>query len=399
VHRLDLFDVLARYQTEARQTVPREERRRTYFPYRVYCSECGKDTPTLLGYDAETRAVQYSCSCNGEERTGALSELSGKLMWKIDWPMRWAHEKVDFEPGGEDHSSPGSSYTVGIDVAPHFGWRAPSYIGYGFVGFSGMTKMSSSAGAVPTPAMGLRYVEPSLLRFLYLRRPPRTKFTIDFGQEIWRQYDEWDAFCRRAKKQEVPPLHTKVIGIASDPPGGGLVRKAKIAVGFRVLSGAADMCDGNRAQIARVVRDHLDGAGPADDEALLAALEPRLSCALSWARNELPEEDRLKVRPAFAADRWAELDEGQREAVGMLVEGLEDHWGLSALTHHLYGVEKRRLGLPLDVKPTPELKVAQRAFFQLLYDLLLDAETGPRLPTLLLSLGLERARELLHPAA
>ena len=45
-------------------------------------------------------------------------------------------------------------------------------------------------------------------------------------------------------------------------------------------------------------------------------------------------------------------------------------------------------------KPTPELKVAQREFFSLLYRLLVSRESGPRLPTLLLSLGAARVRTL-----
>jgi lysyl-tRNA synthetase class 1 len=53
------------------------------------------------------------------------------------------------------------------------------------------------------------------------------------------------------------------------------------------------------------------------------------------------------------------------------------------------------LGLPLDVKPTPELRAAQRSYFALLYRLLVGGETGPRLPTLLLAIGADRVRELL----
>ncbi len=41
------------------------------------------------------------------------SDFEGKLVWKVDWPMRWAFEHVDFEPAGMDHATPGSSFTVG----------------------------------------------------------------------------------------------------------------------------------------------------------------------------------------------------------------------------------------------------------------------------------------------
>jgi lysyl-tRNA synthetase class 1 len=58
-------------------------------------------------------------------------------------------------------------------------------------------------------------------------------------------------------------------------------------------------------------------------------------------------------------------------------------------------VPKLARGLSLDDPPTDEVKADQKAFFGLLYHLLVDAERGPRLPTLILALGAERVRSLL----
>jgi len=43
----------------------------------------------------------------------------------------------------------------------------------------------------------------------------------------------------------------------------------------------------------------------------------------------------------------------------------------------------------------PELSRAQRAFFVLVYRLLVSKDTGPRLPTLLLAVGADRTKHLL----
>ena len=56
-------------------------------------------------------------------------------------------------------------------------------------------------------------------------------------------------------------------------------------------------------------------------------------------------------------------------------------------------------GLPLDAKPDDELKQAQRSFFIAIYRLLCGSDTGPRIPTLLLSLGKERVKMLLGSSA
>jgi lysyl-tRNA synthetase, class I len=74
---------------------------------------------------------------------------------------------------------------------------------------------------------------------------------------------------------------------------------------------------------------------------------------------------------------------------------MAEHWSLQGLTTLLYGIPKLIRGLPIDAPPASELKVAQRAWFVLLYRLLVGKDTGPRLPTLLLALGQERVRTLL----
>jgi lysyl-tRNA synthetase class 1 len=98
-----VFDTLAEQQTIRRDGRPLEERRRQYFPFKPYCEVCGRDDTWVTAYEAET--VQYTCR---HGHTGAMSladgaRISGKLVWKVDWPMRWQHEGVAFEPAGEDH--------------------------------------------------------------------------------------------------------------------------------------------------------------------------------------------------------------------------------------------------------------------------------------------------------
>ena len=399
VHRLEIFDVLARYQTEKLQTVSLEERRANYWPFRVYDPETRKDTTTTRGYDPSSRTVTYRCNESGLEKSFSLHDACpGKLVWKVDWPMRWHHEKVDFEPGGPDHSAPAGSYTVGKALSPMlFAWRPPAYIQYAFVGFGGMTKMSSSSGAVPTPEDGLRVMEPALLRWLYLRRKSTKSFEISFGTQMWRAYGEFDRLKDKIdadKAGEVEALSYARAVTTSD----GELALPTVQMPFRTLWTAIDVSGGAPGVLARVLRDNLDEVElPERDEELLAALEPRLSCARNWIEEFVPTEDRILPRSAFGADAWAALSEEQRGMVGLLVSRMRGTWTASALETLVYGVPKLTLGLALDDGPTPEVKALQKAFFQALYQLLLDKNRGPRLPTLLVSLGPDRAASLLTP--
>ena len=166
-----------------------------------------------------------------------------------------------------------------------------------------------------------------------------------------------------------------------------------VRVPFRVIASAADMTNGNVDQIMRVVRDHLED--PPDD--LADRIQPRLDCALGWAMHCLPEDERLKVREAPSVEAWDALDPEVQDAIGRLADGLEQSWGLAKLTTLIYGVAKQVRGLPIDAKPDADLRAFQRQVFIGVYDLLLGSDTGPRLPTLILSLGLERVQGLLRP--
>ncbi len=134
------------------------------------------------------------------------------------------------------------------------------------------------------------------------------------------------------------------------------------------------------------------------DRATLAAkIEPRLSCATRWSTEYVPEEERTHVQHVFSAETYATLNEQTQRGLAMLLEKLDAHWSLEGLTHLVYGVPKQLIGLPMDAPPSEEMKPVQREFFKAIYQLMVKSDTGPRLPTLFLSIGKDRVRQLLSP--
>ncbi|GAB3433743.1 lysine--tRNA ligase [Actinophytocola sediminis] len=393
--RGEIFDILAGFQTEGRQEKSVEERRAAYYPFKPYCQTCGKDFTTVTDYQASV--VTYRCRCGhaGEMTLADGATISGKLVWKVDWPMRWVHEQVDFEPAGEDHHAPTSSIASGsVVIREIFGGVAPYSFPYTFVGLAGgSSKMSSSTGGAAIPATALDVLEPAMLRWLYVRRAPSQSFTIDLSpRAVQRLYDEWDQFGERAEAADASPAeaHLREVCLRTS---AGVVDHSRRPVSFRLLSSAADITQANTEQIDRLVRQHLPDL-PAHDT-LVKELEPRLTCAINFATRLLPPEERTTIRTSFNDQVWQGLDEQTREGVHRLDEQVDDAWTLDGLTTLVYGVPKLLRGLPLDTPPTPELKKAQRAFFAALYRLLCSSDTGPRLPTLLLSIGQERVHQLL----
>ncbi|MEV6983267.1 lysine--tRNA ligase [Sphaerisporangium sp. NPDC051017] len=362
-----------------------------YFPYKPYCSVCDRDMTTVTAYDDETTELSYTCVC-GHSETVRLSEFDrGKLVWKVDWPMRWAYEGVVFEPSGVDHSSPGSSFVVGGHIVKEiFGAEQPIGPMYAFVGISGMAKMSSSKGAVPTPADALAIMEAPLLRWLYARRKPNQSFKIAFDQEIQRTYDEWDTLRRKVDEGTALPADLSAYGRAAATAAGPLPTTPR-PLPYRTLASIVDVTTGHAEQTLRILRD-LDPEHPITS---LDETRPRLDRAERWVTTQVPAEQRTRVREEPDIALLASLGDRERESLRLLLDGLDEHWSLDGLTTLVYGVPKVQAGLTPDAKPTPELKVAQREFFALLYTLLVGRDTGPRLPTLLLAAGADRVRKLL----
>ena len=82
--------------------------------------------------------ANYVCKCGYEGDFNFNTDTDCKLAWKVDWPMRWAYEQVDFEPGGKDHAAPNGSYDTSRVIAKKiFGIDAPVFQGYEFIGIKG----------------------------------------------------------------------------------------------------------------------------------------------------------------------------------------------------------------------------------------------------------------------
>jgi lysyl-tRNA synthetase class 1 len=391
--RAEIDAVLTKYRTK-RTTDDDEPLTRVYYPFRPYCAVCGRDDTTVTAFDDETTEITYDCACGAHVGPTPIAEVAGKLAWKVDWPMRWAYERVTFETAGVDHSSPGSSFTVGGElVSKIFGGEMPLHFMYAFVGAAGRAKISSSVGGGPTPADALEIFEPSLLRWLYARKRPEQAITLAFNHEVGRVYDEWDRLSRKVADGEADAVQTAAYTRSASTSAGPLPVTPR-PLPFGTLASVADITAGDQAQMLRILRD----LTAEDPITTLDELRPRLDCAQTWVTEYVDLDNRTQVRDEPDFTRLAALTDYERDSVKLLTEQMGADWSLGGLTTLLYGIPKLMAGLPITAPPTRELKEKQREFFVLVYELLLGKDTGPRLPTLLLALGQDRIRQLLGPS-
>ena len=138
-----------------------------WMPVSVYCGNCNRDKISSIKFS--NNEISYHCDSCGYDGNENLENTSRvKLPWRMDWPMRWVYEGVDFEPGGKDHSSQGGSYTTGKEIVSKvYNGEPPIYLQYDFVSIKGGSgKMSSSSGEVVTVNDVLNVYEPEMVRWI-----------------------------------------------------------------------------------------------------------------------------------------------------------------------------------------------------------------------------------------
>ncbi|MEM1536136.1 MAG: lysine--tRNA ligase [Candidatus Pacearchaeota archaeon] len=373
--RKKIAEILAKFKS---QEVKKEEIE-NYYPLQVYCKKCGKDTTKIINYNEDT--IEYCCECGNKESVNIAKENIGKLSWKVDWAMRWFHYDICFEPGGKDHATPGGSYDVSKNIAKEiFGIKPPLFQGYEFVGIRGVTsKMSSSRGIGFSPKNMLTIYEPELLRWIFTKAAPKNQINFCFDSELIRQYDEFDREIELYLQNKLPNERKKALEFAKVDPKKEFSNKN---VPFRQVATFGQVAQENFEELKSILKR----VGQKFDE---KTLKQRLEKSKNWIENFMPEL-KIKVRETPNKEYYEKLSKKEKEQIDELREKIENNWNLEKLTKLVYEIPKEK-GMSEDEK-----KKAQRNFFKNVYQMLLDSDTGPRLPTFLLALGKEKVKKLLQ---
>ena len=371
----------ARTRNGARSLLPD-----TWLPLAGFCAACGFDD-LAFAWDQEW-VVQVTCAKCGQVSDVDLREGGNlKLPWRVDWPMRWSVERVCFEPGGKDHSSAGGSYDTAKDIVREvYGWVAPQYVGYDFVSLKGEGgKISSSKGGVVTVADCLAIYEPQILRWMFASYRPNTEFQISFDVDVIKIYEDFDRVVRQAHepddggaKDRKRQTARRTLALASiDHTAIVAGAPAPAAVPFRHLGVVLQIFDGD---LERTL-DHLVDSGEIVGDDARVAARARAECAWNWVRDFAPDDFRYRIRTQAVA---RELDAAQAEHLGVIV-----------------GLVRDTMPAVLEVAITDQFKrwsaesVDLRSFYPIIYDLLLGRDRGPKLTSLIATMGRDRVLPLL----
>ena len=375
--RGQIFDILDSHRTQDAQ----EGEREAYYPVSIYCPVCKKDTTKILSLTDDCHVAEYECACGHRGAFDFTKDFNCKLAWKVDWPMRWKYEGVDFEPGGKDHASPHGSYDTSKDISRAiFGFEPPIFQGYEFIGIKGTTgKMSGSSGLNLTPETLLKIYEPEVILWLYSKTEPLKAFDFCFDDGILRQYFEFDKMYDAVKAGTASEAHqaimynTTVAGHEVCTVPMSLIVQLGSIVNFNV-----PMLETVFAKIGT----------PYTYE----QFKGRLERAKFWLETCSPESVN-KLRTLRNWDVYETLDEDAKKELALLHTYIvKGGYTLDELNTQLYDIPKQVFGYDLDEKT---LKGRQGAFFKTVYQLLIDREKGPRLYLFLYAIEPEKYAFLL----
>lgn len=381
--RKQIYDILSRYRTQGGS----DEERENYYPLNVYCECCGKDNTTIISSTADGKLLTYKCDeCERDFTIDLSTQINNKLLWKIDWPMRWKEEGVDLEPGGKDHGSPQGSYTVSKDISKEiFGYNPPQFLGYEFIGIKGLAgKMSGSSGINISLAELLKVYTPEMILWMYAKKEPNEAFNIDLGKDVPRLYREFDKFIEKCK--DTPELMTENDKQIIELIDGKNILKRQDVISFDKLVTVYGIA-GKRLDVMAEILRKLGNPFSNTPE-----LKERLSKAIHWAEIYSPESI-IKINEEPNTDYYDTMTNERKGFIHKFLKGLTEEMTEEEIMTMLYDIPKKSSSDEI----TSELKTKQKTLFRDLYNLILSQDRGPMLSTLVKATGTKKIKEVIEP--
>jgi lysyl-tRNA synthetase class 1 len=378
-----LLKVLERFDRVMAIMLPslREERAQTYSPFLPISPRTGivLQVP-ILAHDAKAGTITYQDPETKEQVTTLVTGGRTKLQWKPDWAMRWVALGIDYEMAGKDLID---SVKLSGEICRALGGMPPEGFNYELFLDEKGQKISKSKGNGLTIDEWLRYASPeSLSVFMY--REPRAAKRLYFDV-IPRHVDEYQQFLEAYARQDARQrLSNPVWHIHSGTPP-----KADMPMSFSMLltlvaSSNAENADTLWGFIGR----YRPGVTPQTHPKLAALVD----YAIHYFRDfVLPHK---KFREPTEGERAALLD--LRDALSQLpadASAQEIQDVVYEIGRREPFLDKTGKGKAKDGKPGVSLD-----WFNMLYQVLLGQEKGPRFGSFVAVYGLNNTVDMIDGA-
>src|SRR6187401_3367860 len=357
----------------------REERAATYSPFLPICPRTGQVLQVpIVAHDVKAGTVSYDDPETKERVTLPVTGGHCKLQWKPDWAMRWFALGVDYEMAGKDLID---SVKLSGKICSALGGTPPEGFNYELFLDEHGQKITKSKGNGLTIEEWLRYASPeSLAVFMY--REPKSAKRLYFDV-IPRHVDEYQQFLEAYQRQELKQqLSNPVWHIHSGKPP-----LPDMPISFSML---LTLVSSSNAENAETLWGFIGRYRPGVTPQTHPKLNELVEYAIHYFRDfVLPEK---KFREPGGAERAALID--LRDALSQLKSGAtaED------IQNVVYEVGRREPFLDQKKKAKDGKPGVSLDWFNLLYQVLLGQEKGPRFGSFVAVYGLQNTIDMIDGA-
>jgi lysyl-tRNA synthetase class 1 len=195
-----LLTVLERFDAVMSIMLPslRQERAQTYSPFLPISPRSGivLQVP-ILEHDAKAGTITYEDPDTKERMVTPVTGGHCKLQWKPDWAMRWVALGIDYEMAGKDLID---SVKLSGEIARALGGTPPEGFNYElFLDEKGQRISKSKGNGLPIEEW-LRYASPESLS-LFMYREPKAAKRLHFDV-IPRNVDDYQQFLEGYQRQD-----------------------------------------------------------------------------------------------------------------------------------------------------------------------------------------------------
>jgi lysyl-tRNA synthetase class 1 len=355
------------------------DRRATYSPFLPISKTTGVVLQVpMIRRDVAAGTVTYVDPDTNEEVTTPVTGGNVKCQWKADWAMRWAALGIDYEMAGKDLID---SVKLSGKICAALGGTPPEGFNYELFLDDKGGKISKSKGNGLTIDEWLRYASPESLSLFMYREPKAAKRL--FFDVIPRNVDEYQQFVEGYAKQDPkqrlsnPAWHIH----AGDPP------VADMPVTFQLLLTLVSSSNAENAEtLWGFIRRYRPGVS--------AATHPRLDAMVGYAINYY----RDFVAPTKTFREPTDIERVALQDLRDALSQLPAEATPEDIQNAVYEIGRREpfldhKKLAKDGRPGVSLD-----WFNMLYQVLLGQEKGPRFGSFVAVYGVQNAINMIDGA-
>ncbi|MBZ3691720.1 lysine--tRNA ligase [Phyllobacterium calauticae] len=357
-----------------------EERRATYSPFLPISPRTGVVLQVpMIARNVQKGTITYEDPDTGEHVETEVTGGKVKCQWKADWAMRWTALGVDYEMAGKDLID---SVTLSSKICRAIGGRAPEGFNYELFLDDKGQKISKSKGNGLTIDDWLTYAPTESLA-LYMFQKPKTAKKLYFDV-IPKAVDEYFTFLSAYQRQEWKerlgnPVWHQHYG---NPP------VLDMPVPFAML---LNLVSASNAENADVLWGFISRYAPGVTQENNPKLNELVTYAIRYFNDFV--KPTKKFRPADDVELAAL--KGIDAQLATLPADADGNAIQNAMLDVARGIERYQDHTKKSPEGGPGVSVS---FFQMLYEVLIGQERGPRFGSFVALYGIAETRALIKKA-